>query len=149
MSADPGGPTPNQAPARAVLGWGLALTPVQGGEPALDLEWSGGPVSVEGADNLAQDLAVALLTPVGTDAFNTGFGFDGLQVLTLALGPPLREQLLRVAVIRTLLADSRVTDVLDVTLAPLDAARRQEVRSTVRTILGTNMPMTLGQVDQG
>jgi hypothetical protein len=135
---------------RAVLGRGLALRLVEGGEPALDLAWSGtGPAMVEGADNLAQDLAVAVLTPLGSDQFDTGFGFDGLRVLSLALGPQLRDQLLRAAVIRTLLADARVADVVDVVLDPLDGERRQVIRATVRTVLGVEVPMTLGQVDQG
>ena len=142
--------TPTDATlTRAVLGRGLALVPVPGGEPALDLAWSAGPSLVEGADNLAQDLAVALLTPLGSDPFATGFGFDGLRVLSLALGPLLRDELLRVAVVRTLLADSRVTDVVDVTLEPLDGARRQVVRATVRTVLGGDVPLTLGEVDLG
>lgn len=157
MSIDAGTTTPTDPTlARAVLGRGLALTPVPGGEPALDLLWStgsggsgAGPALVEGADNLAQDLAVALLTPLGSDPFNAGFGFDGLRVLSLALGPAMRKQMLEVAVVRTLLADSRVTDVVDIVLEPLDAARRQVVRATVRTVLGTEVPMTLGQVDQG
>jgi hypothetical protein len=157
MSIDPGAATPSDPTlARAVLGRGLALTPVPGGEPALDLVWStgtggsaGGPALVEGSDNLAQDLAVALLTPLGSDPFNAGFGFDGLRVLSLALGPAMREQMLEVAVVRTLLADSRVTDVVEVVLEPLDDARRQVVRATVRTVLGAEVPMTLGQVDQG
>lgn len=149
MTVDPStaGP-PDPVAARALLGRGLALSRSAVGEPALDLLWGEGPVLLEGTDNLAQDLAVALLTPLGSDPFNTGFGFDGLRVLSLALGPLLREQLLRVAVIRTLLADNRVADVVDVTLGPLDAARRQEVRATVRTAAG-ELPMTLGEVDQG
>ena len=89
--------TPTDATlTRAVLGRGLALVPVPGGEPALDLAWSAGPSLVEGADNLAQDLAVALLTPLGSDPFATGF-----------------------------------------------------VRATVRTGLGGDVPLTLGEVDLG
>ncbi|KLL09615.1 MULTISPECIES: hypothetical protein [Protofrankia] len=156
MSADPGVTAPPDSAhgqavlGRAVLGRGLALVPVPGGQPAVDLAWgAGGPRLVEGPDNLAQDLAVALLTPVGSDLFDTGFGFDGLRVLALALGPLLRDELLRVAVVRTLLADARVVDVVDVTLEPLDASRRQVVRATVRTVLGTDVPMTLGEVDLG
>jgi hypothetical protein len=102
---------------------------------------------VTGADNLAQDLAVALLTPLGSDPFDVGFGFDGLRVLSLAFGPQLRDELLRVAVVRTLLADARVADVVDVVLEPLDSARRQVVRATVRTVLGRDVPMNLGEVD--
>lgn len=134
---------------RAVLGRGLALVPVPGGEPALDLAWGTGPSLVEGPDNLAQDLAVALLTPLGSDPFDVGFGFDGLRVLSLALGPRLRDEMLRVAVVRALLADARVADVVEVVIEPLDATRRQVVRATVRTVLGTDVPMTLGEVDLG
>ncbi|HEX5543346.1 MAG TPA: hypothetical protein VFX60_17630 [Micromonospora sp.] len=150
MSVEPGvtGP-PDTARTLAALGRGLALVAVPGGEPAVDLAWADGPQLVEGPDNLAQDLAVALLTPLGSDPFDVGFGFDGLRVLSLALGPLLRDELLRVAVLRTLLADARVADVVDVVLEPLDAGRCQVVRATVRTVLGTDVPMTLGEVNLG
>ena len=150
MSIDPGVTDPPDATrSRAVLGRGLALVAVPGGEPAVDLAWSGGPQLVDGADNLAQDLAVALLTPLGSDPFDVGFGFDGLRVLSLALGPLLRDELLRAAVARTLLADARVAEVVEIVLEPLDGTRRQVVRATVRTVLGTDVPMTLGEVDLG
>lgn len=130
----------------AALGRGLALIEVPGGEPAFDLDWDDGPRMVAGADNLAQDLAVALLTPLGSDLFDTGFGFDGLRVLTLALGRALQQDLLRVAVIRTMLADARVADVLDVTFDPPGPDRRCLVRVRVRTTLGIDVPMTLTEV---
>jgi hypothetical protein len=149
VSVDPGVAPPDSARTRAALGRGLALVAVPGAEPAVDLDWVHGPQLVEGPDNLAQDLAVALLTPVGSDPFDVRFGFDGLRVLSLALGPLLRDELLRAAVVRTLLADARVADVVDVVLEPLDAGRRQVVRATVRTVLGTDVPMTLGEVDLG
>ncbi len=135
--------------SRAALGYGLALVAVPGGPPAVDLAWADGPRIVEGPDNLAQDLAVAIVTPLGSDPFDVGFGFDGLRVLSLALGPLLRDELLRVAVVRTLAADARVAEVVDVVLEPLDTARRQVVRATVRTVLNTDVPMTLGEVDLG
>jgi len=155
MSVDAvGNPLPSPASARAVLGHGFALAAPAGQPAALDLVWQdgpqgGGPAWVEGVDNLAQDLAVALLTPLGSDPFNTGFGFEGLSVLTLDLGTALREQLLQVSIVRTLTADSRVAEVSDVVLEPLDLQRRQVVRVTVRTVLGQEVPMTLGEVDLG
>ena len=152
MSADPIGGT-NPATARAVLGHGLALIQVPGSGSSLDLAWVEGASGrglglVEGVDNLAQDLAVALLTPLGSDPFDTEFGFDGLDVLTLALGQGLREQLLRVSIIRTLLADPRVVEVPEVVLEPIGDARRQAVHAAVRTVLGADAPMTLGEVEQ-
>ena len=145
--------TSTAATQREVLGHGLALAPVSDGGTALDLVWRVGPDGralglVVGADNLAQDLAVALLTPLGSDPFDTAFGFDGFSVLALGVGAALAQELLRLSVVRTLIADGRVAEVTDVTVEPLGLDRRQVVRATVRTVLGQDLPMTLGEVQQ-
>ncbi len=72
---------------RRVLGHGIALAPVGAGGIGHDLVFTSGAdgrdlAVVEGAENLAQCLAVALLTAPGTDPFHVDFGFDGLRVLT-------------------------------------------------------------------
>lgn len=138
--------------ARALLGHGLALEPTGPGSLGLDLVWHDGPggsvlATVQGVDNLAQDLTVALLTPTGTDPFNVGFGFDGLRVLTLDTPPALTQELIRLAVIRTLTADSRISEVLDVTLEPAGPDRRQRVTAQARTVLGDALQLTLGEVE--
>lgn len=141
-----------EASARALLGHGLALTPIGPDSIGLDLAWRDGPDGptlgvVEGTDNLAQDLTVALLTPTGTDPFDLGFGFDGLRILTLDTPPMLTEELVRLAVIRTLVADGRVSEVLDVTLSPVGPDRRQRVTAQVRTVLGEALRLALGEVE--
>ena len=45
------------------------------------------PRRVEAIDNLAQSLAVALTTALGSDVFNTDFGFDGLNALVEETDP--------------------------------------------------------------
>jgi hypothetical protein len=144
--------TPDATTARAVLGRGLALAPIDPDSVGLDLVWHDGPdgrdiMVVEGTDNLAQDLTVALLTPTGTDPFDVGFGFDGLRVLTLDMPPLLTEELVRLSVIRTLAADSRVREVLDVTLEPVGQDRRQRVTAAVRTVLGAAVALALGEME--
>ncbi|MEV1289104.1 hypothetical protein [Micromonospora sp. NPDC049679] len=142
----------NAVTARAVLGHGLALTPIGPDSLGLDLRWRDGTAGagiaiVDGVENLAQDLTVALLTPTGTDPFDLGFGFDGLRVLTLNTPPALTEELIRLSVIRTLTADARVREVLDVTLSPVGADRRQRVTAEVRTVLGEALRLVLGEVE--
>ncbi len=138
--------------ARAVLGHGLALASVAPDSIGVDLVWRDGPDgaalgTVEGVDNLAQDLRVALLTPTGTDPFDVGFGFDGLRVLTLDVPPGLVEELVRLAVMRTLAADSRIREVIDVRLHPVGADRRLRVDAEVSTVLGGAVTVTMGEVE--
>lgn len=140
------------ATARAVLGHGLALVPIAPDSIGLDLVWRDGPDGavlgvVEGVANLAQDLQVALLTPAGTDPFDIGFGFDGLRVLTLDVPGGLVEELVRLAVMRTLAADARIREVLDVRLQPVGPDRRLRVDAEVSTVLGEAMTVTMGEVE--
>jgi hypothetical protein len=140
------------ATARALLGHGLALEPIGPDSIGLDLVWREGPDGpalgvVEGVANLAQDLTVALLTPTGTDPFDVDFGFDGLRVLTLDTPPTLTQELIRLAVIRTLTADNRISEVLDVALDPIGPDRRQRVTVQVRTVLDETLQLALGEVE--
>lgn len=138
--------------ARALLGHGLALESIGRDSIGLDLEWRPGPNgpalgTVEGVANLAQDLRVALLTPTGTDPFDLRFGFDGLRVLTLDVPPGLVEELVRLAVMRTLAADARVREVLDVRLNPVGPDRRLQVDADIDTVLGETQTVTMGEVE--
>ncbi|MFF0792254.1 hypothetical protein [Streptomyces spiralis] len=137
---------------RRWLGHGIALTPTGPGGIGHDLAFTDGPrgrdlARVEGDENLAQDLAVALLTALGTDPFHLRFGFDGLQVLTQALTPPLVLEMLRLSVLRTVSADSRVAEVLDLTLTETSpGSRRWQVNVVLRTVLGDVLQSTIGEV---
>lgn len=138
--------------ARSRLGHGLALRATSTDSMGLDLHWRESPngfalTLVEGVDNLAQDLIVALLTPTGTDAFDLGFGFDGLRVLTLSTPGALTEELIRLAIIRTLSADTRVAEVNDVRLVPTGLDRRHRVEVDIRTVLDENVQLALTEVE--
>lgn len=153
MTQDPAAPASEPAPAeRSVLGRGLALVPASADSIGHDLVFADGPAGrdlalVSGADNLAQDLAVALLTAPGSDPFNVRFGFDGLSVLTQDLTPPMTQEMLRLSVLRTITADSRVAEVVDLTLAETaPGTRRWRVDARVRTVLGSALDTTIGEV---
>ncbi|MFE1438646.1 hypothetical protein [Streptomyces sp. NPDC058739] len=152
----PPGPVPaREAGAdaeRRWLGHGVALRPSSPdgiGHDIVFTESTGGRdlARVEGGENLAQDLAVALLTAPGTDPFHLRFGFDGLQVLTQGLTPPMALEMLRLSVLRTVSVDTRVAEVLDLTLTETVAgSRRWEVNVVLRTVLGDVLRSTIGEV---
>src|SRR6266542_4789440 len=119
-----------------VLGWAPACDPlaqpggagdgplrVLTGQSDLgrDLRLVAGPngrdlARVGGLDNLAQSLAIALTTLLGSDLFNTEFGFDGLNALVEETSPILTRERVRVAVIQVLRRDPRVRQIVDVKL---------------------------------
>lgn len=134
---------------RRVLGHGIALAPVGAGGIGHDLVFTRGRdlALVEGAANLAQSLSVALLTAPGTDPFHVDFGFDGLRVLTQGLAPPMALELLRLSVLRTLAADSRVAEVVELTLTETaPGSRRWQVTAVLRTVLGNALHTVIGEV---
>ncbi|MFJ8675626.1 hypothetical protein [Streptomyces sp. NPDC093589] len=137
------------AAERRRLGHGLALRPADADGLGHDLVLVDGRQLgvVEGGENLAQGLAVALLTAPGTDPFHVRFGFDGLRVLTQGLTPPLALEMLRLSVLRTVSADSRVAEVLDLTLEETGhGTRRWQVNVVVRTVLGSVLETVIGEV---
>ncbi|MBH0053131.1 hypothetical protein I6E74_02970 [Salinibacterium sp. SWN139] len=92
---------------------------------ALDSTAGGRDLRIEtGADALAQDLKVALLTPLGGDVLHRRFGFEGLTALTRGGGARLSEELLRLATMRVIAADSRIAAVLNVRVVRDDPGRR-------------------------
>ncbi|NEW69884.1 hypothetical protein [Streptomyces rhizosphaericus] len=148
-------PAPTEAPPdveRRWLGHGLALRPSGPDTIGHDLVFvrngdSRDLAPVSGAAGLAQDLAVALLTPPGSDPLNMDFGFDGLRVLTQDLTPPLVLEMLRLSALRTVSADPRVAEVLDLVLTETEpGTRRWQVDITVRTVLGSALTTTIGEV---
>lgn len=107
---------------RRVLGWGIACTPVAPGvDIGQDLEMIVGEngrdfARVEAIDNLNQSLEIALTTALGTDIFNTQFGFDGLNALAEETNPILIRERVRVSVIQTLRKDPRIRRIVDLKL---------------------------------
>lgn len=124
------------------LGWGIRVEHTASDSLGLDLVFDQGPNGrqlslVSGAENLGQDLRVALLTATGTDLFNRSFGFDGLRVLTQNLDAVLAEEMLRLSLVQTLSQDARVKEVVKLELTAIDKTRRSYlVDVEVLTVLG-------------
>jgi hypothetical protein len=135
------------------FGKGLRLTSVAPDSLGLDLAWEVGPDGKSlafgaGGDNLGQDLKVALLTATGTDVFNIAFGFDGLRVLTDDLSPQMVEEMLRLAVLKTVALDARIKRVLDVRIAEAEPGSRiWTAEIEVQTVLGDVLKLVLGDVN--
>ena len=108
-------------PLRRSLGWGLRCEPIAPGvDIGRDLVLAAEPGSTAvdlaataGAENLTQDLSVALTTALGDDVFDTGFGFDGIRALTENIGALMVRERVRVAIIRVLKRDPRVRSIVD------------------------------------
>ena len=107
---------------RRVLGWSFASEAIEPGQDiGRDLRLVGGPrgrdfARVDGLDALAQSLAIALTTLLGSDVFNTDFGFDGLNALVEGADPVIARERVRVAVIQVLRKEPRVRRIVDVKL---------------------------------
>jgi phage baseplate assembly protein W len=111
-----------EAVRRRLLGWSAACAPILPGvDHGRDLVLTGGgaPLDlarVESADCLGQSLAIALTTALGSDVFNTGFGFDGLTAMVEETEPVLVRERVRIAVVQVLRSEPRVRRILDVDL---------------------------------
>ncbi|HEY0987407.1 MAG TPA: hypothetical protein VGD80_10165 [Kofleriaceae bacterium] len=133
-----------------LLGRGLKLVAL--GDLRCDLAIAKGDLAqVQGIDNLAQALAVAVATPLGGDVFNTDFGFDGLNALADETLPVLQRERVRIAIVQLLRKDARVTRVVDVRLvdgrldAPTTGAARQlDVRVVFEAISGDRLTLSAG-----
>ena len=108
---------------RRLLGWSAACEPIlagvdhgrdlvlsRDGDAPLDL------ARVESVDCLGQSLSIALTTALGSDVFNTGFGFDGLTAMVEETEPVLVRERVRISVVQVLRREPRVRRVLDVDL---------------------------------
>lgn len=110
---------------RRILGWGLACDPIYPGlDLGRDLEMTVGEngrdfARVEAIDNLSQSLEIALTTLLGSDIFNTQFGFDGLNALVEETNPVLMRERVRISIIQVLRQDPRIRRIVDLKL--LDA----------------------------
>jgi len=81
-----------------------------------DLVLEGGKlVEVAGIANLVQALSLRILTPIGSDRFNTNYGLDVGQAFTEPNSFRVVRELLKLNLVRTLTADPRVGEVRRVT----------------------------------
>ncbi len=143
---------------RRVLGWSLTCEPIfPGADLGRDLKLISGPNGldfqrVEALDNLNQNLSIALTTLLGSDIFNTQFGFDGLNALAEETNPVLVRERIRVAIIQLLRKDPRVRRIVDVKLEddrldpPLPGSRDLNVRVVFETVFGDEASIDLGRV---
>ncbi|HKE86172.1 MAG TPA: hypothetical protein VKB50_20570 [Vicinamibacterales bacterium] len=140
---------------RRLLGQGLACTPIPASGLGRDLEFVSGPQGVDfarvvGIDNLGQALRIALTTLLGSDVFNTEFGFDGLNALATETDPILLRERVRIAVVQVLRRDPRVRRVVDVKLgesalqAGTPASRELNVTVVFETVTGDQSTVDLG-----
>lgn len=71
-------------------------------------------VTVSGEANLTQALTLRILTPYGSDLFNTTYGLDMAQVFTQPNGVRMVKALIKLNLVRTLGTDPRVRDIHEV-----------------------------------
>jgi len=137
---------------RRLLGRGLALTKVGALGFDITLRTDGTDLAfADGVANLSQALSVAVLTPLGGDVFNTGFGFDGLNALVDEATPILQRERVRVSIVNLLARDARVARIVDVKLvdgrleAPTTgAARVLDVRVAFEAVTGDQLTLSAG-----
>jgi hypothetical protein len=98
---------------------------------------------VSGEANLVQALALRVLTPFGSDQFNTGYGFDAQNVFSQPANARTVEDLISLNLVRTLGTDSRVREIRDVVfLDPGEAHRRRSWTVQISIITIGNRPQT-------
>jgi hypothetical protein len=155
---------------RRLLGKGLSCTPVEPGvDIGRDLALTSGPAGrdlavVDGMGNLTQCLEIAVTTVLGSDVFNTDFGFDGINALVEETDKVLIRERVRVSIIRLLGRESRVQRIVDLKLldrrlddpesggddadpaARLDQWRTVQVRVAFETVAGERALIDLGRV---
>lgn len=71
-------------------------------------------LTVTGQPNLIQALTLRVLTPYGSDLFNTSYGLDVTQAFTQPNGVRMVKELIKLNLVRTLGVDPRVTDIQEV-----------------------------------
>lgn len=143
---------------KRALGWGLAAEEVFPGlDLGRDISLVQGPngldfARVSGMDNLAQSLKIALTTCLGSDIFNTDFGFDGLNALAEETNPVMVRERVRISVIQLLRKDPRVRRIVDVKLgddrleASVTRDRMLDVRVVFEVVSGDQLAVDLGRV---
>jgi len=154
---------------RKLLGRGLACRRLDPGlDVGRDLLLARGPSGldiavVDGMDNLTQCLEVAVTTVLGSDVFNTEFGFDGINALVEETDRVLISERVRVSIIRLLGRDVRVRRIVDLKLIDgrldrpsadddldpadrLDRWRTVEVQVCFETVAGDRALIDLGRV---
>lgn len=112
-------------------------------------------VEITGIANLGQALTLRILTPNGSDRFNTAYGLDVRQAFTAPNGLRIVQELVKLNLVGTLGADPRVSQVRRVTFdddpdrvtADPDAARTARLSRKWTVVVEvdtvTGVPVTL------
>jgi phage baseplate assembly protein W len=122
-----------------------------------DLRLASGPdgtdlAFLQGMDTLTQALSVALTTLLGSDVFNTDFGFDGLAAVADETNPVLARERIRVGVVTVLRKEPRVRRIVDVNLGdgrlePVEAGTRElHVRVAFEAITGDQANVDVARI---
>jgi hypothetical protein len=121
-------------------GIGLLLS---AGDIVFDETGSLQPIS--GVPAVLQDLTARVLTPLGSDPFDTTYGFDAVSVFAQPANVRTTQDLIRLNLVRTLGTDRRVSEIHDVQITSSDR-RSWNVAVDLRLTDGTaqNVPLTLG-----
>jgi hypothetical protein len=86
----------------------------------LVFDTTGALALVSGSSALVQDLTVRVLTPLGSDPFDTGYGLDARSVFSQSADARATLDLVRLNLVRTLGTDSRVSEIKDVAVTSGD-----------------------------
>jgi len=104
----------------------------------------GSLVETSGVRNLAQALGLRVLTPLGSDQFNTGYGFDGRSVFAEAADARMVRELVRLNLVRALGTDPRVREIREIVfLDPGDARRHRSWTVEVSLVTADDQQETL------
>jgi hypothetical protein len=115
-----------------------------------DIGFTGGRLDeVAGLPNLVQALTIRVLTPLGTDRYDTRYGLDTTAIFTAPVGAHDMANLLKLNLVRTLGTDSRVRDVRDIKVRQRDPAAHDrtwiaEVTLTAADGDTLDLPVELG-----
>lgn len=127
---------------KRLLNWGPAIVPmfdeaVQYADIELEQTATGRDIKLNaGIDNLKQAITAAIVTALGADPLNLGYGFAGYAAMADETNPLMQREQLRFAVLSVLQADPRIREVQrvligreielfysgEVTPVPVDAA---------------------------
>jgi|SRR5882757_507844 len=102
---------------------------------------------VAGVPNLVQALTIRVLTPLGTDRYDTRYGLDTTSIFTAPVGAHDMANLLKLNLVRTLGTDSRVRDVRDIQVRQREPHSRQwlaDVTLTAADGAALDLPVELG-----
>ena len=140
---------------RQLLGWSVACPLIEPGDIGRDIALAADPATglvdlarVEQVDALGQSLSLALTTALGSDVFDTQFGFDGIRAIAEEISPAIARERIRIAVVQVLRRDPRVRRIDDVELGDDFAPGRGILNVSVafQTAAGDDARATLGEV---